>query len=87
MATDLRAVLAALAEQQAESVIIGGVALVASGSSRVTEDLDICYGRSKENLARVATALAPFRPTLRGAPPELPSCSTLSLFGQASTSP
>jgi hypothetical protein len=72
MATDLRAVLAALAEQQAEFVIIGGVALVASGSSRVTEDLDICYGRSKENIARVAKALAPFRPTLRGAPPELP---------------
>ena len=45
MATDLRAVLAALAEQQAEFVIIGGVALVASGSSRVTEDLDICYGQ------------------------------------------
>jgi predicted nucleotidyltransferase len=72
MATDLRAVLAALAEQQVEFVIIGGVALVASGSSRVTEDLDICYGRSKENLSRLASALAPFRPTLRGVPPELP---------------
>ena len=72
MATDLRAVLSALAEQQVEFVIIGGVALVASGSSRVTEDLDICYGRSKENLNRLAVALAPFRPTLRGAPPELP---------------
>jgi predicted nucleotidyltransferase len=72
MATDLRAVLAALAEQHVEFVIIGGVAMVASGSSRVTEDLDICYGRSKENLARVAAALAPFHPTLRGAPPELP---------------
>lgn len=72
MATDLRAVLAALAEQEVEFVIIGGVALVASGSSRVTEDLDLCYSRSRENLIRLAAALAPFRPTLRGAPPELP---------------
>ncbi|WP_394831929.1 hypothetical protein [Pendulispora rubella] len=42
MRTELRTVLAALGEQHVEYVIIGGVALVASGSSRVTEDLDIC---------------------------------------------
>jgi len=53
-------------------VVIGGVALVASGSSRVTEDLDICYARNRDNLTRLEKALTQFRPTLRGAPPELP---------------
>jgi hypothetical protein len=72
MATDLLAVLQALAEERVDFVIIGGVALVASGSSRVTEDLGLCYERSSENLRRLADALLPFRPTLRGAPPELP---------------
>jgi hypothetical protein len=35
-------------------------------------DLDICYARSTDNLDRLARALAPFHPALRGAPPSLP---------------
>lgn len=42
------------------------------GSARVTQDLDICYARDDENLRRLSQALAPYSPTLRGAPPELP---------------
>jgi hypothetical protein len=72
MRTDLRTVLEALAKHGVEYVIVGGLALVASGSTRVTEDLDLCYSRAPENLQRLADALAPFRPTLRGAPPDLP---------------
>lgn len=72
MATDFRRLLDSLVEHRVEFVIIGGVALVLHGSSRVTQDLDICYSRSPENLERLATALAPFQPTLRGAPPGLP---------------
>ncbi|MGQ0655275.1 MAG: nucleotidyltransferase, partial [Betaproteobacteria bacterium] len=55
-----------------EFVVVGGVAMVLRGSSRVTVDLDVCYSRDVENLRRLAAALAPYRPRLRGAPPELP---------------
>jgi hypothetical protein len=42
------------------------------GSARVKQDLGICYSRTPANLAALAAALAGFRPTLRGAPPDLP---------------
>jgi hypothetical protein len=70
--TDFQRLIDSLVNQSVEFVIIGGVALVLHGSSRVTQDLDICYSRTPENLDRLATALGPFRPTLRGAPPGLP---------------
>ena len=64
--------LTALAEHDVEFVIIGAVALVLHGSARVTRDLDVCYSREPANLRRLAAALKPFAPTLRGAPPDLP---------------
>jgi predicted nucleotidyltransferase len=70
--TDFRRLLEALTAGQVEFVVIGGVALIAHGHSRLTEDLDICYRRTPENMARLAAVLAPLRPTLRGAPPGLP---------------
>jgi hypothetical protein len=70
--TDFPRLIEALVVEQVEFVIIGGVALVLHGSARVTQDLDICYSREPENLERLAKALAPFHPTLRGAPPDLP---------------
>ena len=72
MATDFRRLLEALVEHRVDFVLIGGVALVLHGSSRVTQDLDICYARDAANLERLSAALAPFHPTLRGAPPGLP---------------
>lgn len=42
------------------------------GSDRVTVDLDVCYSRAGQNLKRLAQALAPYHPRLRGAPAELP---------------
>jgi hypothetical protein len=68
----LRALLARLAEHQVRFSVIGGVALIARGVQRSTEDLDIAYARDRENLARLAAALRPIHPTLRGAPAELP---------------
>lgn len=70
--TDVQRLLDALAGSRVDAVIVGGVALVLRGSSRVTLDLDVCYSRTRQNLRRLALALAPFRPRLRGAPPELP---------------
>jgi hypothetical protein len=68
---DYEALIAALTHAKVDFVIVGAVALVLHGSPRVTRDLDICYGRSAANLKALAGALAPFRPTLRGSPPDL----------------
>lgn len=67
-----RAVLEALARSGARVVLIGGLAMRAHGSAYLTEDIDFCYSRARENLSMVAAALAPFRPSLRGAPEGLP---------------
>jgi hypothetical protein len=53
-------------------VIVGGAAATAHGSARLTQDLDVVYERSPENLERLARALAPYEPYLRGAPEGLP---------------
>jgi predicted nucleotidyltransferase len=53
-------------------VVIGGVAGVAHGWSRVTNDVDICYDPSPENRERLATLLAAWHGYLRGVEPGLP---------------
>ena len=57
---------------EVDFVIIGGMAAVAHGSAYLTLDLDLCYSRKAENLTKLADALAPFHPILRGAPSDLP---------------
>jgi len=64
--------LRTLATAQVEFILVGGVAAAAHGSARSTQDIDIVYGRSGENLGRLASALSPLRPYLRGAPAGLP---------------
>jgi len=56
---------------EVEFIIIGGMAAVVHGSAYLTVDLDLCYSRKRENLEKLAQALAPFHPFLRGAPPDL----------------
>ena len=70
--TPLEQLLTTLHDAGVQFVIIGGVAARAHGSSRVTDDLDICYARDRANLKRLAAALAPLGPYPRGAPPGLP---------------
>jgi hypothetical protein len=70
--TDFAALLQALVGGGVEFIVIGGVAATAHGSAHVTVDLDVVYRRSAENVARLAAALAPLAPYLRGAPPGLP---------------
>lgn len=48
------------------------MAAVAHGSAHVTVDLDVVYARTPENLVRLAAALRPLSPYLRGVPPGLP---------------
>jgi hypothetical protein len=70
--TDFPGLLAALADGEVEHIIIGGLAATLHGSSRLTQDVDVVYGRSRRNLERLVQALAPMKPYLRGAPPGLP---------------
>jgi hypothetical protein len=67
-----RRLVEALANEDVEYVILGGIALTMHGSMRATFDLDLCYRRDRDNLARLARALAPLHPRLRDFPPELP---------------
>jgi hypothetical protein len=69
--TDFRRLVEVLRGGDVEFVLIGGLALVLHGSTRVTEDFDLCYARDGVNLQRLADALAPFRPRLRGVPEDL----------------
>lgn len=70
--TDLPSLLKALAGAGVEFIVVGGAAATAHGSSRLTADLDVVYRRNRENIGKLAAALAPFNPYLRGAPSGLP---------------
>lgn len=61
-----------LAQDQVEFVLVGGVSAILQGAQVTTLDLDICYRRTSENIARLAKVLAPLQPRLRGFPPDLP---------------
>jgi hypothetical protein len=70
--TQFEILLSSLSRERVSFVIIGGIAATLHGSARLTNDLDIAYERSPENIERLATALSPLQPYLRGAPPGLP---------------
>jgi hypothetical protein len=70
--TDFPALLGSLSGGGVDHIIIGGLAATVHGSSRLTQDVDVVYGRSADNLERLVRAVAPFDPYLRGAPPGLP---------------
>lgn len=61
-----------LADAHVDFIVVGGVAAVLLGTARFTEDLDVVYARSSENLTRLAAALRPLKPYLRGAHLGLP---------------
>ena len=64
--------LRALCDTGVEFVIVGGLAGRFHGSSLLTDDVDILYRRTRENIERLARALAPLHPRLRGAEEGLP---------------
>ena len=74
--TDFKALLRVLSESGVEFILVGGVAATVHGSTRLTADVDVVYERRRPNLDRLALALTPYHPYLRGAPPGLPvGCS------------
>ena len=72
MSVDYARLFAALCGGRVEFILVGGTAANVHGSARLTQDVDIVYRRSRENVARLAAALEPFDPYLRGAPPWVP---------------
>jgi len=69
---DYEALLQVLANSGVDFIVIGGAAATAYGSGRLTEDLDIVYDRSPENISKLVKALAPLKLYLRDAPAGLP---------------
>ncbi len=61
-----------LLDHGVEFLVIGGRAETLYGSARVTFDTDLCYRRTRENLEKLASAMTALKPTLRGAPSDLP---------------
>jgi len=53
-------------------VVVGGLAGIAHGSAYNTEDADVAYERSPQNMHKLAAALSELGATLRGAPAGLP---------------
>lgn len=53
-------------------VLIGGLGARLHGSPTVTNDTDVCYDRSPDNLERLAAALRSLKATRRGAPAGVP---------------
>jgi hypothetical protein len=70
--TDLFKVAQLLSSAGVEFVIVGGIAIRSHGGNYITEDLDICYSRSSENLKKLADVLAPLNPRPRGMDKRLP---------------
>ena len=61
-----------LSQANVEFVIVGGIAIRSHGGNYITEDLDICYSRTNENLKKIAAVLAPLKPRPRGMDKSLP---------------
>ena len=79
---NFEAALKVLVEADVRFVVVGAFAAVAHGSSQVTRDLDICYERTTENMRRLASALAPYHPRLRGIEQDLPFVLDLQALSQ-----
>lgn len=64
--------LQALVDHRVRFVVIGGVAAQAHGSPIITQDLDICYERTLDNMDRLAAALRELHARLRGVDADVP---------------
>src|SRR5207302_5879427 len=72
MGANFHALLPLLVNNQVRIIVVGGGAAIAHGAARATYDVDVVYARDQENVRRLAAALQPHQPYLRGAPPGLP---------------
>ncbi len=68
----LESLLRALVSHGVDFVIVGGIAVIAHGSARVTRDLDICYATDQANLDVLGAALMDLGAKLRGVAEPVP---------------
>ena len=68
----LEQIAALFVSRGVEFLVIGGQAEYLFGSSRPTQDVDLCYKRDRANLERIAVCLRSIKTRLRGAPADLP---------------
>jgi len=68
----LAATIRTLVEAEIRFVVIGGIAAVAHGSTRITLDLDLCYDAASDNLTALACVLAGWNAYPREVEPGLP---------------
>ena len=66
------AILAALIARGIRFVVIGGVAATVHGSSRFTNDIDLCYDPAPDNIERLVALLDEWHAYLRGVETGLP---------------
>jgi predicted nucleotidyltransferase len=67
-----QSMLRGLTREKVKFVVVGGVAAAAHGSSRVTNDLDICYDAvDAKNLDALGSLLASWKAYPRGIEPDL----------------
>lgn len=69
---DPLATLRCLVEHDVRFVLIGGQAGLALGSPILTNDVDVCYERSRDNLESLAAALRAMNARLRGVDEDVP---------------
>jgi hypothetical protein len=76
------AALAALQRHGVRFVVIGGFGARIWGSPTMTNDTDICYDRSEDNLERLAGALSELGARLRGVAEEVPFLMDAATLGK-----
>lgn len=68
----LGALLERLVAHGVDFVVVGGVAMIAHGSARITRDLDICYSTDPANLEALGVAMVELGAQLKGVEEDLP---------------
>jgi hypothetical protein len=71
---DFAQILKTLCGAEVRFVMVGDLALAAYGRFLAALLLELCYDRGRDNIERLAKALGPFHPRLRGVTDDLPFC-------------
>ncbi len=69
--TQFEEILKRLVSGKVKFILIGGFAAAAHGSTYLTNDLDICYERSPENIRKLSKLLKSLHSSLRDDPQDL----------------
>lgn len=70
--TNFEKLLNLLIDNRIRFILIGGLAGIYHGSSRLTQDIDVVYDRADDNITLIEQTLKSINPYLREAPAGLP---------------